>query len=86
VFGKGSRAAIAEWQKDNGQPSSGFLDFNQIVLLRAMSQDKYDVWEARPKRYYDSKGCLREPNGVIIQGRTFKCDLAAASQSLGLSR
>ena len=86
VFGNGSRTAIREWQGDNAQPSSGFLDLNQLVLLRAMSQDKYETWEARPKRYTDRNGCLREPNGKIIQGRTFKCDLSAASQSMGISR
>jgi hypothetical protein len=86
VFGNGSRTAIRQWQRDNDQPSSGYLDLNQLVLLRAMSQDKYDVWEARPKRYTDRNGCLREPNGTIVQGRSFKCDLSAASQSIGITR
>ncbi|OUS05381.1 hypothetical protein A9Q96_11550 [Rhodobacterales bacterium 52_120_T64] len=86
VFGNGSRTAINQWQLDNDLPTSGFLDLNQLVLLREMSQDKYDAWNARPKRYTDKNGCLREPNGTIIQGRSFKCDLSAASQSLGLSK
>ncbi len=86
VFGKGSRAAITQWQQDNDQPVSGFVDFNQLVLLREMSQEKYEKWAARPKRYTDSKGCLREPNGTIIQGRSFRCDISAAGQSMGISR
>lgn len=86
VFGNGSRTAIRQWQRDNDQPSSGYLDLNQLVLLREMSQAEYDVWNARPKRYTDRNGCLREPNGVIIQGRSFKCDMSAASQSIGISR
>jgi hypothetical protein len=86
VFGNGSRTAIREWQRDNDQPSSGFIDLNQLVLLREMSQEEYEVWDARPKRYTDRNGCLREPNGKIIQGRSFKCDLSAASQSMGISR
>lgn len=86
VFGNGSRTAIREWQRDNDQSSTGYIDLNQLVLLREMSQDKYETWEARPKRYTDRNGCLREPNGKIIQGRTFKCDLSAASQSMGISR
>ncbi|MGR3661975.1 MAG: peptidoglycan-binding domain-containing protein [Paracoccaceae bacterium] len=86
VFGNGSRAAIGEWQKDNDQPISGYLDLNQLVFLREMSQGKYETWQARPKRYTDSKGCLREPNGKIVQGRSFKCDLSAAGQSLGISK
>lgn len=86
VFGAGSRAAITQWQQDNDQPASGYLDFNQLVLLREMTQEKYLEWEARPKRYTDSNGCLREPNGKIVQGRSFKCDLSAAGQSMGISR
>ncbi len=86
VFGNGSRTAIRQWQRDNDQPSSGYIDLNQLVLLREMSQAKYEIWEARPKRYTDRNGCLREPNGKIIQGRSFKCDLSAASQSMGISR
>ena len=86
VFGKGSRAAIGEWQGGNEFPVSGFLDLNQIANLREMSQEAYLAWNSRPKRYTDKNGCLREPNGTIIQGRSFNCDLSAASQSLGLSR
>ena len=86
VFGNGSRTAIRQWQRDNDQPSSGYLDLNQLVFLREMSQSEYAVWEARPKRYTDRNGCLREPNGTIVQGRSFKCDLSAASQSIGITR
>lgn len=86
VFGNGSRIAIRQWQRDSDIPSSGYLDLNQLAALREMSQAKYAVWEARPKRYTDKNGCLREPNGTIIKGRTFKCDLSAASQSLGIVR
>ena len=86
VFGNGSRTAIRQWQRDNDQPSSGYIDLNQLVLLREVSQEEYAVWEARPKRYTDRNGCLREPNGKIIQGRSFKCDLNAAGQSMGISR
>ncbi len=86
IFGNGSRAAIRQWQQDNELPSSGYLDLNQVVLLRAMSQDKFEVWQARPKRYTDKNGCLREPNRKIVTGRSFKCDLSAAGQSMGLSK
>lgn len=86
VFGNGTRGAISAWQGDNAIPVSGFLDLNQIVKLREMSQEEFAAWDARPKRYTDRNGCLRESNGTIIQGRSFNCDLAAASQSLGLSR
>lgn len=86
VFGKGTRAAIGQWQQDNEQPVSGYLDLNQLIFLREMSQEKYDKWAARPKRYTDSKGCLREPNGTIIQGRSFRCDISAAGQSMGISK
>lgn len=86
VFGNGTRTAIRQWQRDSDVPSSGYLNAGQIDLLREMSADEYATWNARPKRYTDRNGCLREPNGVIVQGRSFKCDLAAASQSIGISR
>lgn len=86
VFGDGSRAAIRRWQQDSSLPISGYLDLNQLAVLRAVSQDLYAEWDARPKRYYDKNGCLREPNGAIVQGRSFKCDLSAASQNLGITK
>ncbi|MGE4610870.1 MAG: peptidoglycan-binding domain-containing protein [Paracoccaceae bacterium] len=86
VFGDGSRSAIRRWQQDSSLPISGYLDLNQLAVLRAVSQDLSAEWDARPKRYYDKNGCLREPNGAIVQGRSFKCDLSAASQSLGITK
>jgi len=86
VFGRGTRRALAGWQKDNGIAATGYLDANQLAQLREASQAAYEVWLQRPKRYVDSKGCLREPNGVIVPSQSFRCDLAAAGQNLGLSR
>lgn len=86
VFGPGSRRAITKWQTDNSIPPTGYFNGQQVEYLNKLSQVKYDIWDARPKRYTDRNGCLREANGKIIEGRSFGCDLSAASQSLGLSR
>ena len=86
VFGPGSRGALKAWQRDSGIPISGYLNLNQVVFMREQSQDLYTEWQNRPKRYVDRNGCLREANGRIIQNRSFKCDIAATSQNLGISR
>ena len=39
VFGKGTRAAIASYQRDNGQPSTGDLTRNQFAALQKVYQD-----------------------------------------------
>ena len=86
TFGPGSRGALKAWQRDSGIPISGFLNLNQLAFMREQSQDLYTEWQNRPKRYVDRNGCLREANGQIIQNRSFKCDIAATSQNLGISR
>lgn len=86
VFGPGSRKAIQAWQTDNDIPPSGYFDANQIARLHEMSETKYVAWKSRPTRYTDRNGCLREASGKIVEGRSFKCDLNAAGQSLGVSR
>lgn len=84
VFGRGSRAAISAWQGDGRMPVSGFLNRGQIVLLKAQTEDALVAWNKRPQRYFDRNGCLREPNGAIVSGRSFSCDLSAAGQELGI--
>lgn len=86
VFGPGSRNAIQDWQTNNAVPPSGYFDANQIAVFREMSDVKYAAWVNRPRRYTDRNGCLREASGKIVEGRSFKCDLNAAGQSLGISR
>lgn len=86
VFGKGSRAAISAWQGDGRIPVSGYLNMGQIILLKAQTEDALVVWNKRPQRYFDSNGCLREPNGAIVSGRSFSCDLSALGQGFGVSQ
>lgn len=86
VFGPGSRSALKAWQRDSGIPISGYLNLNQLAFMREQSQYLYTEWQNRPKRYVGRNGCLREPDGRIIKNRSFKCDLAAASQRVGISR
>ena len=84
VFGKGSRAAISAWQGDNEIPVSSYLNEEQIALLDAQTQEAYVAWNRLPKRYFDRNGCLREPNGDIVPGRSFSCDLSGLGQGLGI--
>ncbi|NOX39292.1 MAG: peptidoglycan-binding protein [Alphaproteobacteria bacterium] len=79
-FGKGTRRAIRSWQRDNGLAKSGYLNSAQLAQLERASAKKYAIWDAKPKRYYDKKGCLREPNGRVVKGRTTLCDLSAIFQ------
>ncbi|MCA0045337.1 peptidoglycan-binding domain-containing protein [Celeribacter litoreus] len=46
VYGKGSRAAVTEWQGANYIPSTGYLDQRQLDRLTADSQSKFEVWLA----------------------------------------
>jgi hypothetical protein len=79
-FGKGTRRAIRSWQRDLGLPKSGYLNAAQVTQLKQDSAKEYAIWDAKPKRYYDKKGCLREPNGRVVLGRTTLCDLGAIFQ------
>lgn len=86
VFGPGSRRAIEAWQVDNDITPTGYFDEAQVTILRDMSEEEYVAWTKIPRRYTDRNGCLRETNGKIVEGRSFKCDLSAAGQGLGISR
>jgi len=85
VFGAGTRAAIENWQADNDFLVTGFLNKLQADRLFETSQQAYATWQNRPRQYYDAKGCLRESNGQIVEGRSFGCDLSALGQNMGLS-
>ena len=86
AFGPGTRKAIISWQTDNDFPGSGYFDANQMAALYEMSEEEYAEWESSPKSYVDRNGCLRTASGTIVKGRSFKCDMSAASQSMGISR
>lgn len=84
VFGKGSRAAISAWQGDGGIPVSSYLNVDQIAMLNEQTEADLVRWNNRPRRYVGRNGCLREPNGRIVSGRSFNCDMSAMGQDLGL--
>jgi len=44
VFGAGSRAAIREWQDDEGFAATGYLDLDQIARLVADTEADYQAW------------------------------------------
>lgn len=85
VFGAGTRAAIENWQADNDFLVTGFLNQTQADRLFEDSEQAYAAWRNRPRQYIDAKGCLRETNGKIVEGRSFGCDLSALGQNMGLS-
>ena len=80
VFGRGTRGAVSAWQKDAGFVESGYLNAEQLEALKAESATAYAEWDAQPKRYVGPEGCLREPNGRIIRGRSTACDLLSLTQ------
>ena len=81
VFGPGTRAAVIRWQESLGIDANGYLSESQITFLKQQSEAEYEKWNKRPKRYYGKKGCLREPNGKIVQGKTVRCDFMALGES-----
>ncbi len=46
VFGPGSRAAIREWQDDEGYPRTGYFNLEQVERLVADTEADYQVWIA----------------------------------------
>ncbi len=80
VFGRGTRGAVSAWQKAAGFVESGYLNAEQLAALKAESAAAYVEWDAQPKRYVGPEGCLREPNGRIIRGRSTACDLLSLTQ------
>ncbi len=61
IFGRNSRSAIATWQSSNGAVVTGFLNLEQMTMIRQQSAEAYPRWRAahRPKRHivrrYDKK-------------------------------
>ena len=81
VFGPGTRAALTLWQESLEIEANGYLSQSQIAFLRQQSQNEYEKWTNRPKQYYGKKGCLREPSGKIVQGKSVRCDFIALGES-----
>lgn len=50
IFGRGTRAAIAAWQGDNGAPATGFLTGNQVARLQEQGAQRSAVLEAEAAR------------------------------------
>ncbi len=57
VFGRGSRAAIAAWQKDNAFPETGYLTSRQVVRLRTQARQEKarQEEEARKKKEQEER-------------------------------
>ena len=49
LFGPGSRAAIAAWQRDQGVEDTGFLNGNQLIRLRDAARARAEVLEAEAR-------------------------------------
>jgi peptidoglycan hydrolase-like protein with peptidoglycan-binding domain len=50
VFGRGTRSAIAAWQRANGAPETGYLTGNQVVLLQEQGAERSAALEAEAAR------------------------------------
>jgi peptidoglycan hydrolase-like protein with peptidoglycan-binding domain len=50
VFGRGTRAAIAAWQRANRAPETGYLTGNQVVLLQEQGAERSAELEAEAAR------------------------------------
>lgn len=50
IFGRGTRAAIASWQRDNDVPQTGYLTGNQVTLLQQQGARRSAELEAEAAR------------------------------------
>jgi peptidoglycan hydrolase-like protein with peptidoglycan-binding domain len=50
IFGRGTRAAIADWQRDSGVRESGYLNLQQIRLLGAMADKRAAILEEEARK------------------------------------
>lgn len=92
LFGPGSRAAIAAWQKVNGVPATGFLDRDQMQRLAAQADRRAAELEAeaaakraeqerQDRLYWDETGRAGDEAGLRAYLRRYPdglfADLAA---------
>ncbi|MCK0141593.1 peptidoglycan-binding protein [Aliiroseovarius sp. F20344] len=50
IFGRGTRAAITDWQRDAGKKESGFLNLRQIRLLGSMADKRAAILEEEARK------------------------------------
>ncbi len=74
LFGRGSRAAIAAWQKQNGFESNGYLTRDQLDKLsgageaaleeqRRIAEEQRRIAEAEDNAYWSATGAKATPDG-----------------------
>lgn len=67
VFGNRTRAALWEWQKENGFAPSGYLNVPQLAYLRAQTEADYAAQRAAtPRKARRVKVCTTSVLGVRI--------------------
>lgn len=75
IFGRGTRAAIADWQKSQGFPGTGFLNRDQITRLDAQAERRALELEAEAEQrrqdqlrvdlaYWDETGAKGDEAGL----------------------
>jgi peptidoglycan hydrolase-like protein with peptidoglycan-binding domain len=75
IFGPGTRAAITDWQRQNGAPATGYLDRDQItrldgqaerraIQLEAEAQARVQALAAEDRAFWDGTGAAGDEAGL----------------------
>ena len=56
IFGRGSRTAIAEWQKSAGFEATGYLTADQVTILDRQAERRRDTINAEDRRFWQLTG------------------------------
>lgn len=66
VFGRGSRAAIVSWQREEGHGATGFLDADQVEELQELADARRAIQERDDRRYWNATGRSGEKNDLEV--------------------
>ena len=88
VIGPNTRRAIAEWQIARDLAETGYLNHEQLGMIRDETQEALDKATAKPKKRRLSRyirtadGCVRvRKTKRIVPGQSFKCDAKGLIES-----
>ncbi|MGM0585893.1 MAG: peptidoglycan-binding domain-containing protein [Pseudomonadota bacterium] len=98
VLGPRTRAALSAWQAARGHHVSGRVNAATLAALRAETAAEAAAWRARererlrarnasaptrrPARESAETGCARNADGVVITGRSVRCDIVYLREDL----
>lgn len=96
-FGPRTREALADWQRSRDLPVTGALTADDLVLLRAETQTRYEARLAAlrsaraaaapsdaplPPGRAPDEPCRRGAGGAILSGQGFACDVRLLREEL----